>query len=582
MGACTLIALTTTLVLTRHRGDIFLVGSSDLLQLLLIGLVMAGFIRNAIRCREQERMFWALMSVGAALWWLQQSCWVYYEVYLRTNMPEPFWGDIILFLHFVPFMGALAVHPDRTVDQHTRVHRNIDLALLALWWTFVYEFVLFPWQYIGRDRARYGTGFNYLYFIEQALFLCGLIYLWRNSSGRWRKTYFSMLVAAGVYIFASLAVNIALDLKPDNKWFYFTGSFYDITLSLAQYFWAYVAFDFQPNEQEADKLIRPVRENQWFAWLGMAATITLPLMALAVFFFPSGDVKIDRFRIIVSLVALLPLTAMLFYKQRHLQSELLESLGHSRKSYDELKLLQEQMVQTEKLASMGRLVAGAAHEINNPLTAIMGYADLMAETPELDETNRSFADKIRQQARRTKNLVTNLLTFAKQSEKQMGKLDLNAVVNRALELRELDLEQKNIQLMKGLSPELPNIIGDPNLLLQVCYHIFNNAVDAMQEAQGGGTLLITTLRLENRAVLRCSDTGPGIKNIDKVFEPFYTTKEIGKGTGLGLSACYGIVRDHGGSIRCFNRPEGGATFEVELPLADVVKVESSEMSTSAK
>jgi len=219
----------------------------------------------------------------------------------------------------------------------------------------------------------------------------------------------------------------------------------------------------------------------------------------------------------------------------------------------------------EKLAAIGRLVAGAAHEINNPLTAIVGYSDLMAGSEKLDAQHRDFAEKILQQARRTKALVQNLLTFAKQTPLERRAVNINAIVGHALQLHELDFAGKNVQIICRMHADIPAVVGDENQLLQVFLHIMNNGVDAMLEHSGGGSLIVSTDFVNERVQWSCSDTGPGVPDPNRIFDPFFTTKPVGKGTGLGLSASYGIIRDHRGEITCQNRPEGGATFVISLP-----------------
>jgi two-component system NtrC family sensor kinase len=240
-------------------------------------------------------------------------------------------------------------------------------------------------------------------------------------------------------------------------------------------------------------------------------------------------------------------------------------LRASQDSIDNLKRLQTQFVQSEKLASIGQRVGGAAHEINNPLTAILGYSDLLADDPALNDKTRGIADKIREQARRTKTLVNNLLSFARQvPSEQRSTLDINTIVNTSAQFRRFDLRGKNIRIEVQTGAGIPEVRADMNQLLQVFSNIINNAVYAMQEA-GGGTLTVRTLFEKGNVVILFSDTGPGMREPHLVFDPFYTTKPVGKGTGLGLSICYGLIQDQGGQISCYNRPEGGATFRIELP-----------------
>jgi two-component system NtrC family sensor kinase len=186
----------------------------------------------------------------------------------------------------------------------------------------------------------------------------------------------------------------------------------------------------------------------------------------------------------------------------------------------------------------------------------------------------SLGSKIREQARRTKDLVTNLLSFARQVPAEKQLLDLNTVLTGAVQLRNLDLREKHIRIELENRSILPAVHGDPNQLLQVFYHLISNAVDAM-EPNGGGVLLIRARRERGSVVIEFSDTGRGMKEPEKVFDPFYTTKPVGKGTGLGLSICYGVLKEHGGTIVGFNRPEGGCTFRLELPAVLAVFPQSS-------
>ncbi|MBI2682558.1 MAG: hypothetical protein HYX26_04980 [Acidobacteriales bacterium] len=222
------------------------------------------------------------------------------------------------------------------------------------------------------------------------------------------------------------------------------------------------------------------------------------------------------------------------------------------------------------MASLGRLVAGAAHEINNPLTAIVGYSDLLLTTESLPSQHKDYAEKILQQARRTKQLVSNLLTFAKQAPLQRAQVDLNVITEKAVELQSMGSRDRRIGVRCQLHPELPRIEGDENQLLQVCVHILNNAADAMADMPDlpeDATIRVRTWEEDGLVFWSCTDSGPGVANPAQIFDPFYSTKPVGKGAGLGLSASYGIVREHGGEIQCRNHREGGAEFIVSLPVA---------------
>jgi two-component system NtrC family sensor kinase len=228
-----------------------------------------------------------------------------------------------------------------------------------------------------------------------------------------------------------------------------------------------------------------------------------------------------------------------------------------------LQLLQAQLVQSEKLASLGQLVGGAAHELNNPLTAMLGYSELLSTT-QLSPEQRSLSDKISQQAKRVRALVASLLSFAKQVPSAKTPQDLNVILHTALKLCQPQLQTAKVQTAPERTASLPPVRGDANQLLQVFSHIINNAANAMAD-RGGGLLTITTRLEGNSVAIQFSDNGPGMAEPDRVFDPFYTTRPVGQGTGLGLSMCYGIIQEHGGKISCRNRDEGGAVFVIELP-----------------
>ncbi len=384
--------------------------------------------------------------------------------------------------------------------------------------------------------------------------------------------YRHLTVAGLLYAITSLALNIAVDLPARSPFAYYSGSLYDLPLLVSLFYWAYIGFAFKDlGEVEPEQTAFYV-DGAWSARVAMLAVISLPVLALCVLLLPTAGEPIRTFRLVITCFALLLLSGLLFLKQHLMAKRLLASLDSSRHAYDNLNSLQTHLIQSEKLASIGRLVAGAAHEINNPLTAILGYSDLLASQENIQDQHREMAEKIRHQARRTKTLVSNLLTFAKQAPAERSTVDLNTIVGKALELRELDLEHRNIKTVTDLHPALPPITADENHLLQVCFHIFHNALDAMQDAHGAGVLTVSTACANGKVVLRCADTGPGVADPDHIFDPFYTTKPVGKGTGLGLSACYGIIRDHGGTITCENLPRGGALFSIFLP---ILKIESA-------
>jgi two-component system NtrC family sensor kinase len=229
---------------------------------------------------------------------------------------------------------------------------------------------------------------------------------------------------------------------------------------------------------------------------------------------------------------------------------------------------QAKLMHAEKMAAVGQLVSGVAHEVNNPLTAILGFADLLMENPELPDSVRRDLRVILQEAQRTKQIVQNLLSFARQMPPQRAAVQLNSILHRTVQLRAYDFNSHGVEVSEHYDESLPQVVGDSQQLQQVFLNILNNAYDAVRESGRPPRIEILTATRGNHVEVWFRDNGHGITHADRIFDPFFTTKEIGKGTGLGLSICYGILREHGGEILCHNNPDGGgATFIVRLPVA---------------
>src|SRR5438445_4322807 len=228
--------------------------------------------------------------------------------------------------------------------------------------------------------------------------------------------------------------------------------------------------------------------------------------------------------------------------------------------------LQSKLMHAEKMAAVGQLVSGVAHEVNNPLTAVVGFSDLLMENTELPESARKDLRVILQEAQRTKQIVQNLLSFARQMPPQRKPVQLNSILHRTVQLRSYDFQSHDIEVIERFEEKLPSVIGDSHQLQQVFLNILNNAWDAVRETGRPARIEIMTSGLGNVVEVSFRDNGHGITYADRIFDPFFTTKEVGKGTGLGLSICYGIVREHGGEILCHNNVDDeGSTFIVRLP-----------------
>jgi len=242
----------------------------------------------------------------------------------------------------------------------------------------------------------------------------------------------------------------------------------------------------------------------------------------------------------------------------------------------ELKSLQSQLIRSEKLAALGQLVAGVAHELNNPLTAVMGYGDLLGDDVSTGPA-RDKLDKLVNESRRMKKIVENLLRFSRQSTVDRQSVDLAPVVKDVLTLREYYAHTRGLEILSDIRSNLPRVAVDEDQFKQILLNLINNSIDAVESVEGLKRITVRAFARGNRAIVEVEDTGPGFKDLNRALDPFYTTKPVGKGTGLGLSICYGIVKEHDGEIRIANLQPRGSRVTVELPLG-----EAKELSNTAR
>lgn len=242
------------------------------------------------------------------------------------------------------------------------------------------------------------------------------------------------------------------------------------------------------------------------------------------------------------------------------------ALGVVRDVTDERRLT-DQLMQQEKLAAVGQLVSGVAHELNNPLASVMAFAQLLLAQPDDVPYDRRAIEAIHQEAKRAAKIVSNLLTFARQHQPERRITDLNRVVDDTLELRRYALRNAQIDVETNFDIDLPMTWADSFQLQQVVLNLLTNAEHALADWGGLRRVVLSTMQTGRTLMIRIADSGPGVStdNLDRIFNPFFTTKPVGQGTGLGLSISDGIVREHGGRIRVESTPGGGAAFTVEIP-----------------
>ena len=246
--------------------------------------------------------------------------------------------------------------------------------------------------------------------------------------------------------------------------------------------------------------------------------------------------------------------------------------------------MEHQLTRTEKLSALGQLVAGVAHELNNPLTGVIGFSQVLGSRPDCPPQVKNDLDLVVQNAKRCKSVVDNLLAFARQGRPERKPVGINALLDTTLDLMSYHFKTASVKAAREYIGMLPPVMGDTNELQQVFVNIFSNAIHAISSVESAGTVTVKTHRMGKRVHIEISDDGPGMppEVLERVFDPFYTTKPVGEGTGLGLSVCYGIVSGHEGQIRAESAPGEGSTFIIELPACDEARVVPRPRTTDSQ
>jgi len=553
MGALAAFIVAALILPQSFRLTVF----TDVIESLLLLSGVASFVRQLLRSHGRMRVFWSLIVFGLVLWLTYQLLWVYYELVLRHDVPDLFNCDVILFLNLVPPMAALALRPDVRRDEYAARLGRLDFALLLVWWFYLYVLVVIPWQYVVANVSAYNRNLNVVYLAEKLALLVGLAACWIGSRGRWRNLYASLFGMYFSYSASSALANWAIERNV-----YYSGSYYDIPLAWAMAWLTWVGLRTKVEEPEADAREVSTVYGVWVARLSMIAAFSLPLFAAWALSEAAVPPRIRLFRLTLTLVAAFLMGLMVFTRQQLLDRELMHLLGHSRDSVDNLNRLQAQILQSEKLASIGQLVGGAAHELNNPITAMLGYSDLLLST-KLTAEQEPLVATIGQHVRRTRSLVASLISFAQQAPNPKTLIDLNTLARTAVKLTQPQWESAKIEVRTQFDAQLPRVLGDSNQLIQVCLQLLGNCVHATA-IRGGKVLTVNTERHAEVSVLQIAT------------EPMSLPRAIGSDEAspldpedsLGLSACQGILQEHRGALVRERREDGSLLLRVELPAAE--------------
>src|SRR5437899_5717632 len=312
----------------------------DITQLLLLVLASAIMVANAVSNRGQTRLFWSLMAVGCFMWTANQAMWTFYEVVLRRALPDPFVGDVILFIHVVPLMAAVALRPHHPQGGQKLYFSTLNFLMLLVWWMFLYEFIVFPDEYIVLDRAVYSRSYDLLYLVENLALLAILGMLASNTGSAWKRIYWNLFVASAIYSLSSEAMNAAI-----ARGQYYTGNWYDIPFitSICWMIWAgLLARELKPTCEPA-----PSGRRRWRSLapqIAMLAILSLPVLGYWAWLGDDSPPRIREFRILVTLAAMLVLGFFVFIRQYLMDRELVRLLEESRQSLENLKRLQTQLV----------------------------------------------------------------------------------------------------------------------------------------------------------------------------------------------------------------------------------------------
>ena len=314
----------------------------DILQCVLLFFGTVAILTNVKAASQKARLFWALVGLGVGMWFCAQLLWTYFEVLLRQEAPNPFVGDVILFLHVVPVMAAVALQPHvRQDDRAVRVG-TLDFLLLLTWWLFLYLFVVIPWQYVHPVESTYGSSFDVLYVCEQLVLALGLILVWRRSGGAWRSIYSQLFGLTLLSCVGSLMANEAIDYH-----IYYTGSLFDVPLVAAMAWFVRIGLFARevPKQTPAEDVA--TGHGIWKARLAMLAVFITPWMVAWAQFGGNAPHSVRTYRLLLTVAVMLVMGGLVFLKQHLLDQELLSLLRSSRQNLEEMSRLKDELENKE-------------------------------------------------------------------------------------------------------------------------------------------------------------------------------------------------------------------------------------------
>jgi signal transduction histidine kinase len=379
-----------------------LLGDAFPCALLIISLLAVG--ENFRQGSGLLPVFWKLMAAGLLTMLLSQIFWFYYDSLRQFGSPSPVPGDCLFLLAHVFFLSALAFRPHSASAGHDLRIRRLDFVLLSLWWFSLYGYFSWPWQAVIMDFSKYNPAYYLLALIQQLVLISALAVLGYRNNGPWRQLYLQLLVAFCLIAGGNLLLSVLID-----RGIYYAGGFFDTPFLLSLVWFTYLAGlgpALQP--QDDPRPNREVKQSLWTARIAMLAVLSLPLIAFVGYYERGVPQAIATFRLRLVFAAMFLIGTLAFWKLNLLSKELVRLVNLTHTSVENLKAVQNRITHSQKLAALGRLAAGATHEVSNPLTAILGYSELLADIPSLSQTDRQCATEIQLQVHRAQAAVISL------------------------------------------------------------------------------------------------------------------------------------------------------------------------------
>lgn len=563
--AGTAIVLVSLLASLYVPNGLILTAFGDGLQTALIALAAVFSFHNIRKTHGRLRIFWCVFFAGTLAWTLSTLIWSLEEVWFERAVPDVPIVDILLFLKIVPLSAAALIAPDREENSSVRAFGLLDVSILMVYSFYLFMFGVYAFRLLPWAGDLYNFYFNLADATGNQLFaVCAAIALLR-SQGRWRTVHVLYFLGASCYGLASNLSNVAIDMGR-----YYTGGLYDVPLIAGEAALVCVALAGRDSQLQATATHSPVADEvhgkHSFAASHLAMLVALSTPFIGIWSLGSSTTpELRSFRLVVTLVTIFVLTLLISLKQDLLTNGLIGSLASLSDTYRSINRFKSHLIQSDKLTSLGELVAHVANQIKDSMTSILDSSSRLASRPEAESRIQNMAGKIGQYAQRTDALVENMLRFAQETPLRLAPLELKPLLESALNLSRI-AKLSNIAVDLTQLGDCPPVRGDSSQLLHVFLQLISNATDALAEVDGG-TIDISIQSVNCHVVVEFADSGPGLKEPSRVFEPFYTTKEVGKGTGMGLSTCYGIIQQHDGEISCRNGSNGGAIFSIALPAA---------------